>query len=197
MLKRSFLNRDLFGAFLVSRAVILFAALTAPILVADLNAPHIPWPNHAEWMTLLHRAFHNADSGWYEQIARFGYEHRAFSGARQTNWGYFPLFPLLLRVVGASTPAGALLGAVLGYSGLALVHAIVVRLRDEETAARTVKLMCFYPISFVLSSYRPEGLLLLLSAATYLALMDERYWLAGLFGFLTAAPKGFCFAPSR
>lgn len=48
MLQRSFLNRDLFGAFLVSRAVFLFAALTAPILVADLNRPHIPWPNDAE-----------------------------------------------------------------------------------------------------------------------------------------------------
>jgi hypothetical protein len=75
---------------------------------------------------------------------------------------------------GGSLAAGFAISNALAFGGLAVVRVIVQRLRGDESARRTVMLMCFYPLSFVLSSYRSEGLFLFLLAVCYLALLERR-----------------------
>jgi len=50
-----------------------------------------------------------ADPGWYGQIAQDGYARRPFTTERHENWGFFPGWPLMMRMGapflgGADTP---------------------------------------------------------------------------------------------
>jgi hypothetical protein len=196
MIRRALLDRELWAAFLSSRVIYFVAVASAALLAAHPAALEVDWPDARGWGRLLDAAFFSADSHWYWRIIHDGYEHRPYTHWPQANWGFFPLYPMLVRMAGSGFWSGVLLSNALAIVGLALVQVIVQRLRDEEIARRTVKLMCFYPISFVLSSYRSEALFLVLLAGCYLALLDQRFWIAGLLGALLTLtrPQGMLVA---
>lgn len=135
------------------------------------------------------------DSVWYLEIAGSGYApdpHRA---------AFFPLYPLLMRVLGAPAvllgvrPAAADLVAGIAISVVAFVAAlwIVHRLAALDLGARraplAVLLVALFPTALYFSAVYSESLFLALSAGCLYAGRCGRWRLAGVLGALASATR--------
>jgi hypothetical protein len=190
-------------AFLVSRALIL-----ALILVGPVPSDRPPWPGlRNEGLApgagpALSELAMRGDGEWYVGIAERGYEAIAFDVARQHNWAFFPLMPLLLRAAGGVTgevrvtgmalSTGLLLLALLGLHELALALGL-----DEASARRAVLYTALWPTSVFFSLPTTESLFLLLCVASGWGAATGRMGWAGLAGALASAtrPNGLLLLP--
>jgi hypothetical protein len=125
------------------------------------------------------------DAAWYADIARGGYGAVPKEGLR-----FFPLYPLLGKLVayspGVSARAGNLF--VANVCALALgfvVYELAMREKhDAGLARRAVWLVFLVPPAFVLVMGYAEATFMLLSAIVLIAMRDKRWWLAGIAGAL-------------
>jgi mannosyltransferase PIG-V len=133
------------------------------------------------------------DAGAYVSIAHDGY------GAVPANNAYFPLYPLLVRVLAALLGGGddAYLVAGVVISNLALLVALAYLARlvaidhEAEAGPRAALYLLVFPTSVFLFVVYPESLLIALSiGAVYHARRGE--WLpAGALGVLAALTRPF------
>jgi hypothetical protein len=160
------------GIFLASRAVVVIGLLVAA------NVEHrSPEGLLTSW-----------DARWYLEIARSGYVHTIPPGtgnAAQSDLGFFPMLPILIRLVHAVSGLGYARSAILLclLVGIGAAVAVWWLLFDRYGAAgadRGTALICFWPGAFVLSYVYTEGLVVLLVALTLLALGRRRWVVAGL-----------------
>lgn len=168
-------------ARLSARPVLIYAASRAGVLlVAGAVAS-----NAHEHFT---RALIVWDSPWYLSIAQSGYVHAIPSGtsnAAQSNLGFFPLLPLLIRGSHDLTGWGYSVSALVLTFVVGLLAAVAVwwLLREhfgESGATRGTSLIFFSPGAFVLSLVYTEGLVVLLVACVLLALRRRRWLVAGV-----------------
>ncbi|HKN40392.1 MAG TPA: hypothetical protein VJ456_14950, partial [Acidimicrobiia bacterium] len=76
------------------------------------------------------------DAGWFLAVARDGYPHRiptAAGHAVQSTLAFFPLFPLLLKIVAVLTPlsdalAGVAVSLAAGAVAVVMIHRTALRL---------------------------------------------------------------------
>jgi hypothetical protein len=143
------------------------------------------------------------DGEWYVGIAEKGYEAIPFDVARQHNWAFFPLMPLLMRAAGQLTGevrvTGMVLSTVLLLLGLVLLHELALALGLEEAAARRAVLYtALWPTSVFFSLPTTESLFLLLCVTSFWGAATGRMWLAGLAGALASAtrPNGLLLLPA-
>ena len=142
------------------------------------------------------------DGRWYEKIADHGYpisvpqgEWAAGTGHRvQSEIAFFPLYPLLIRLVdpvlpGGSSTAGVIVTLVCGALATALIWQLTAWVADRETANRAAVLFCFSPGAFVLSLVYAEALMLALGAGCLLALLQRRWVAAGVLAALASATR--------
>jgi hypothetical protein len=165
------------GQFVLSRLVYLAGGvLTVGVLDGMKKHPLTLGEFLARAPATVHGLLFNADSGWYRSIVEFGYTQMPFSTAHQENWAFFPLFPALVRLAGGSTNAGILI-ANMALLAACLLLSFEVRQTNCRSSARwTVLLLLFTPFSGVLSSYRPDSLVLLFSVAAWVAARHHRWW---------------------
>lgn len=132
------------------------------------------------------------DAAWYLDIAASGYP--AGDAARPA---FFPLYPLLVRVVGevGGGSPGALLIAAYAVSLLALLAALVLlhRLTELElgrpVARSTLLLLSVFPASLFLGAPYSESLFLLCAVGAFLAARHDRFALAGLAAAAASATR--------
>ena len=153
-----------------------------------------------------HQAFHRVltvwDGRWYVRIALHGYPTSVPQGDFYTGTGrqvqssiaFFPLYPLLVRgldrvLPGGADVAGAVLALLIGAAATVVVWMVAGKLADRRVADRAAVLFAFSPGAFVLSLVYAEGLLVLLSAACLLALLERRWLLAGVLAALAGATR--------
>jgi len=136
------------------------------------------------------------DGRWYIDIAQHGYVTSVPAGTgfvAQTNLAFFPLYPMVLRAlhtVGLPyAVAGQAVDVVVGSLAVLLVLRVLRHLAPPETAATTVLLWCFWPAAYVLSLTYSEPLFLALSAGCLLALLQQRWALAGVLALLGSATR--------
>lgn len=180
------------------RAVLLrllawYAASRAAVAVAVLGAWSLRPGLTAD--ALLRRL----DASWYLGVARGGYAAQAATpeaiaaDPAVLRGAFFPLWPLLLRVTrppGLSLEVSAtVVAAVVGFAVVVGTWAVVVRLADRAAADRAALLVAVFPGSFVLSMAYAEALMLALATASLLALVERRWWLAGLAAALATATR--------
>jgi hypothetical protein len=121
------------------------------------------------------------DASWYRDIARGGYDAVAREGLR-----FFPLFPMVGRVVAWLPGINAGVAVVLVANLFALaagyaVRALVLEVRDDDDLARrAVWLAYLAPPAFVLVMGYAEALFMTASAVTLLGLHRRRWLLAAL-----------------
>jgi len=134
--------------------------------------------------------FDHWDAQWFLHIARDGYN--------PTSAAFFPLYPLLLHLVGSSLVFGTLLSLVAAGLGAAAVARIAEPVVGSEGARDSVLVLALFPTAFVFTSLYSDGLFLCLSAASFLAAQRERPWLAGIAGGLAVAtrPVGLALLPA-
>jgi hypothetical protein len=140
------------------------------------------------------------DAGWYLAIAEDGYD---LPDARPA---FFPLYPLLIRLVGtpidalgveqgrAFELAGVLISLVAFLVGLQLLHRLTEIELGLEAANNTVLLLAFFPMSFYFSAIYSEALFLALSVASVYEARRSEWWRAGLLAALATATRsqGVC-----
>ncbi|MGH9039394.1 MAG: mannosyltransferase family protein [Acidimicrobiia bacterium] len=142
------------------------------------------------------------DGRWYEKIANHGYpitvphgEWSAGTGHRvQSEIAFFPLYPLLIRLVdplvpGGASTAGVVVTLICGALATVAVWQLTAWVTDREVANRAAVLFCFSPGAFVLSLVYAEALMLALGAASLLALLQRRWVAAGVLAAFASATR--------
>jgi hypothetical protein len=176
----------LLGWWAAGRVVVLVAAV----------AVHLFGPEgylHAQVRGSAFGLLDSWDASWYRMIAGYGY---LLVPGRQSDPAFFPLFPLLLRVVhplglGYGT-AGILISNVALLVALAVLYALTRDLLGESLARRATIYAAIFPLGFVFSMVYPESLVLALIAGSGLAAL-RRHWLlaaACAGGAALARPEG-------
>ena len=144
------------------------------------------------------------DSVHYINIAQHGYTKAA-------NTAFYPLYPLLMRVVAWIVRSYVLAGVLISIASFAVALVLLHRLAKEEFGARvadsTVLLLAFAPLSFFFTAIYTESLFLALSVgAFYLARRQRFVWacvtaaaaaLTHVEGVLLVAPLAYMYWRDR
>jgi len=119
------------------------------------------------------------DGRWYRMVARGGY---LLVPGRQSDPAFFPLYPILLKIVHAAGVgwgiAGPLLSNIAFLVGLGLFYVLTRDIFSEPIARRSTVYLAIFPLSFVFSMAYPESVELVLFVAAPLAASRRRWWLA-------------------
>jgi Gpi18-like mannosyltransferase len=127
------------------------------------------------------------DSGIYISIAQDGYSLKNLS------YGFFPLFPLLIKIVHYVISnyiiAGVIISNISSCLSLIFLYKLCRLDMDKAGSLRAVKFVILAPASFLLSNVLAEAPLLLFFILSIYFGRKEKWWLAGIFGFLAALTK--------
>lgn len=167
--------------FILSRAIFLAGGLlTAMLLEGGGYAELLPLATSEAVLAKVRLLVENGDSGWYQLIMLNGYEAIPFSAAGQHNWAFFPLFPILMTLIGGSLWSGVVLANVFAFIAVRLLAHEVRDTASRGAARWTVLFILYYPFSGMLSTFRPESLLLLCAVLTWALARRGHWWLAWL-----------------
>ena len=149
--------------------------------------------SRTSWQRFAARGLLGWDADWYQRIAAHGYGDLPTESVR-----FFPLFPVIGRVLGAGTWVG--IGVVLlvvANVGALVAGALVHRLTlvsggDPATAQRAATCFALAPPAFVAVMGYSESLAITLSLVFVIALLARRSRTAVVAGFLAglARPSG-------
>ncbi len=131
------------------------------------------------------------DSAWYLVTAHYGYGLGA-----GTSPAYYPLYPLLISVVGALGPGDLLAGVLISVVSLGLALRMIWLLTDLEVGASypdaprlAVLVTALFPTAFFFTAVYTESLYLSLSVGAFWMARRGRWAWAGVFGGLGAATR--------
>ena len=130
------------------------------------------------------------DGSWYRDLATSGYHGVSSEGVR-----FFPLFPLLGRVLGVPLAghtgiALVLLANVLSLVALVLLRRLVLLEKaDLVLADRAVWCLAVFPSAFVLVMAYSESLMLVAAIGAFIGLKLRRWWWVALLGLVAALSR--------
>jgi len=132
-------------------------------------------------------AWHHWDTGHYMSISQHGYTE-AYRSA------FFPLYPLLMRLLTPFTQhdpllAGLLLSDSAGFFLLIVLYQLVREDFSAERADRTVLYLSLFPTAFFFAAGYTESLFLCLTLFGFYNLRRGNWWLAGAFGFFASLTR--------
>ena len=175
--------RDILCLFLITRLLLILVTYFGYILLtADKYSSILITPG-----TFL-SFWNHWDATRYISIAQYGYK-------TPFDFAFFPLFPLLTGTL--ATPPGSwsyllvgmLLSNVALLGTLFVLYQLAVDQAGEEVARRTLLYLCIFPTAFFFFAAYNESLFLLLVAGAFLAMRQQRWWLAGLLGCFAALTR--------
>jgi hypothetical protein len=174
-----------------ARAVAAPYVLSRLIVIGTLAVSrHVFTTLHDPESLQLHGGLLGWDAGWYRDIARGGYDAVAREGLR-----FFPLFPLLGRVVSWLPGVDAGLGVLVVANACTLalgfaIYALVVEERaDEDLARRAVWLVYLVPPAFVLVMGYAESLFMTAAAIALVMMRRRRWWIAAGVGLVAGLTR--------
>jgi Gpi18-like mannosyltransferase len=169
--------------WLFSRGLICFAMLIiAPLLAAPSDGiqPKFGWDVFNSW-----------DSGWYEAIVKNGYEYA--NDAQQHNVAFFPLFPLLIRIVMTTglpfNIAGTLVNNLAFLGALIIFYHWIKKHYELKIAQWSIAVLVWCPFSLFCTVIYTEGLFLFLTASALICFENKQYIWASIFGALSTATR--------
>ena len=175
------LDRSLVAAFVVSRLLILAAAVAAETLI--VRNPSLTGGDGAPILRSL-----TSWDGWFLLgIVRDGYHAAAVTGTYH-DYAFLPLYPALVRILSAPWPAFAGLVAVIVSNVAFLISlGLMVSLGEKVVGRGRARIGALYlavfPFAAVFSMAYTESLFLMLALGAFLAVERHRRALAGiLFG---------------
>jgi hypothetical protein len=130
------------------------------------------------------------------EIARSGYHfdvHAAVGSDAQTSVAFFPLYPLIARLLGllfgSIFLSGLLISSICAIGASVLLYRLARLDHDEATAMRSVRYLYAFPMAFVLSAFLTEALFLCLSLGCLYSARKQRWFLSGSLGLLAALTR--------
>lgn len=168
-----------------------------PLMKAGVDVPGWAAPDiTAGWHNAL-GALERQDAQWFLRIADAGYRHDDGSAA------FFPIYPLLVRIVTPLTGGRTLLAGILvsnaSFLGALIVLYGLTSLEFSEAHARTtVVLLAAFPTSFFFLAPYSESTFLLLAVTAFWCARRDRWALAALAAALAAMTRsiGIVLAPA-
>jgi hypothetical protein len=182
-------TRAMWQALWTSRLVVFLSGVFAVLLFGvsaggEVNDPHGLTRPFGFFGNLLVAPFARWDSSWYLLIAERGYGHDPERAE------FFPLYPLITRVVGHIVSSYLLAGVIVSFVCFAIALVLLYRLveleRDGETARITLLLISFCPTAVFFSAVYTESLFLALSVGAFLRARRGRWASACLLGGLAS-----------
>ncbi len=149
------------------------------------------------------RVWRSADASWYLGIAEEGYHKIPYTSKSAHNWVFFPMYPLLTRLL--AYPLGSHLVAGLILSNLCLLFSLCVlselaKLQGYSARKRQtlVALIAFFPTSYFFSAAITESLFLLFSLSAFYELERKKIGVAScfMFGACLSRPTGLLLLPA-
>lgn len=187
--------------FLLSRLLLVLVGLFSFYFEPSPNYPD-PAAVERGWHYTPSRVFDmwaRYDSGWYQSIIYSGYQLRGELATTQSNIAFYPLYPMLVKLIANLTPApgnylvvacGVMLSNLFFLASLILLKRLNAALGlSAEASEKSLWYISFFPTSFFFSSFYTESLFLMLCLGTFLAAFKEKWLLAGLLGFLLALTR--------
>lgn len=176
--------------FMLSRAyVFLLGAIAMQInqSLPPVAALGYYMPELSGWQYYFLQPWRNWDGHWFALIAQEGYFERPTTA-------FFPLYPLLLRggswfLDGQIELAGVLISNLALLGALYLLYQLVQRDFPRTVARRTLLYLALFPTAYYLGAVYSESLFLLVSVGALYAARRDRWWLAGILGFLAALTR--------
>jgi Gpi18-like mannosyltransferase len=138
-------------------------------------------------LSTLWQAWNRWDTGHFISIATQGY-------ANVIKTAFFPLYPLLIRVVMIATHnnaliAGLLISDISGFIALLVLYQLVREDFDQERALHTVLYLSLFPTAFFLMAAYNESLFLCFALLSFYYMRHGKWWLAGLCGFCASLTR--------
>lgn len=131
------------------------------------------------------KSFANWDGGHYLGIAKNGYTNSQFV--------FFPLYPLLInlvsRVTGNFLSAGLIISLISIFLAVNLLYSLVKLDFGKQYANRTLLVLLFFPLSFHFLTVYTESLFLFLVVTTFIFARRNSYLLATLTAALASATR--------
>lgn len=134
------------------------------------------------------------DSGWYFQIARFGYH---YTPEGRDTIAFFPVYPLLMRYVGrlfGRAPSDLYIGGV-AVSWLAFALAMVGLYKlaaldlSPRRSARVLMLTAVFPFAYFFGAVYTEATFLAACVWSFYAFRTRRWLLGGVCGAIATATR--------
>lgn len=172
--------RDVSLTFLVTRLSLVAIAEIAAVVIGQ--RPGIHFAASANPMLAVWGRW---DAEHYLGIAANGY-----SG---TEPAFFPLYPLLIAIVGAVTGskliAGLLISNAASFFALLYLYKLVEHEYNRHVAQRATFYIAIFPTAIFFSAVYSESLFLFLTVAAFYYLRERRWLTAGAFGFFAALTR--------
>jgi hypothetical protein len=173
--------------FFVTRIGALLVGLTAAVFLGYTPEPGEPsaWRVAADPVRNLLARW---DAFWYLDIATRGY-HWNGNPLEQQNVVFFPLYPLLMRVLGTATGGHLLLaGLLVSLASFLLALAYFWRWTADrlgtDTATGAVWLLSTFPLALFFSAVYTESLYLLIAVAVCYHAERRQFARSAVLGFL-------------
>lgn len=131
------------------------------------------------------------DGNWYLSIASDGYH---FSTEHESNMGFFPFYPMLVKLMSYIIPNMAEAGIAtanlcLLVAGFLLYRLVALDYADEKIKRAAVMFLMFSPVSFFFSSAYTESTFIMLVIGSFLAARQRLWLIAGLLGMMVSATR--------
>lgn len=169
--------------FLISRFILTLIGVVSRWLLDPLKLP-IFRNVYSKYLWL--DIWGQWDSGWYLNIARHWYpENYIING--QCSYGFFPLYPLLIRGLGVFLKDNFIAGLFISNVALILAGIFLYKLVEldweDDVALRSVKYLFLFPTAFIFSGVFSEALFIFLLIFSFWSWRKQKWFLAGIIGF--------------
>jgi hypothetical protein len=172
--------REVLLDFVATRAVIIVIAEMAAVIIGQRAGAHVQ-----ESSNLLLNVWGRWDAVHYLDVATQGYAG--------TDMAFFPLFPLLIRIlghlVGNHLVAGILISNASFFFGLLFLYKLLEHEYDRSVARRAIFYVSIFPSAFFFSAVYTESLFFMLTVASFYYMRAHRWMLAGAIGFFAAMTR--------
>jgi hypothetical protein len=172
--------RDVSLTFLMTRLPLIAIAELASMVIGQRPGVHYSASDNP-----LLAAWGRWDAEHYLRIAMHGY-----SG---TEAAFFPLYPLLIRIVagftGSHLVAGLIISNAASFLALLYLYKLVEHQFNRHVAQRATFFVSIFPAAIFFSAVYSESLFLFLTVASFYYARERRWLTAGVFGFLAALTR--------
>ena len=182
--------------FLVSRGVLMIVGVlsTTFLMRRRIGGGRLEWEHPPyRWLDI----WGQWDTGWYLNIAQNWYATEA-QYLNYHNYVFFPLYPTLIKLLGAVTGNNFYAGLIISNMSLLAAAILLYKLveldHDREVALNSVKYMFIWPTSFILSGVLSEALFLMLVIGCFYLARKGKWLNAGIAGFFLSLTRvnGVC-----
>ena len=171
----------------VAAIVWLVTFVAAETLPRDYLFPRLSHPSGGPLVEMWMRW----DAGWYREIVRHGYR---YDPGVQSSVAYFPAYPLAIVALAWAFPgiaaAAVFVTAASGLGSAILFHRWCSTRMSPTAATTALLVMLLSPYAWYLfGAVYSDAFFLLVALAAFVLVDRQRYWLAGVAGFVATASR--------